>query len=408
MKRFQKIIPALCFILLIGCTIGLRRFYVYHEKESFRLLADQVQKHIETNLNGQKKISDEDLQAFLRTNFRVAFFVYSNQLEKNQIGFVNTRSFDSGLDELGTFYNSHTQKETFEKIVQSPNEFHNSYLHVEDREIFQTMDNKKVNVGHMTVAFFLPGHLPKVPKSGVYYDLFYKGWMIFLAANIVIYPAFIRRKKKVIVPLPEKPTPTTPKDQLEWLEHKLNEELEEDTSRDKYETNIGWTELFNQNDLKDWHVKGEWYVKEQLAIGFPWGGSIVTKYDIPFDKYEFEIEAQRMMSHEGFVVLFRLAQYQLVWVVGGWKNTRSEVVGYPSTVTSDALEKLRWYYVKVESDGEKLVGFLDGRKLWELQKSELHAPTHDLGFQNGFGVGIWAGMSRFQRIRIVSTEESKS
>ncbi|MEZ4845712.1 MAG: hypothetical protein R2877_01705 [Bdellovibrionota bacterium] len=110
---------------------------------------------------------------------------------------------------------------------------------------------------------------------------------------------------------------------------------------------------------------------------------------------------------EGFAVLFFFFQSQgkaLTWMVGGWKNTRSEVIGYEHTKTNDVLDKFRWYYIKIESDAEKLVGFLDGRKIWEIQKKDLIDSGQDLGFQQGFGVAVWSSMARFQRIRIISIE----
>ena len=173
---------------------------------------------------------------------------------------------------------------------------------------------------------------------------------------------------------------------------------------DALDSSGSWTDLFNGSDIKDWNLRGEWYVKDECVVGFPWGSSIVTQYDLPYDKYEFEVEAQRMTGSEGFAILFRNGEQQYVWMIGGWKNTRSEVIGFPSTVTKDTLQPSQWYLVKIESNEKNLTGYLDGKKIWELSKDEAPSNPKGLSFQDGFGVGIWSSMARFQRIRIVSTD----
>lgn len=391
------------FVFLIAVTILVRTVFVYSQKKTYVKIANQIQGSIEKTITTQRKISEGQIEPFLKSNPRIAFFVYENVLDNQKLGFINTRSFDEGLKELGMFYNGNTQAETFKKTLVNPDEFKNEYLHLEKREIFQTMNDQRVKVGIMTTAFFIPGYVEHIPQSGAFYNLFYKAWILFLVSNIMIFP-FVMRKKKpkqqpVVAVKEEK------KDQLEWLENKLDfDELDEDTSTDQNVARSGWIELFNGHDLADWSVKGEWYVKDQVIIGFPWGGSIITKYDLSFEKYELEIEAQKTVGNDGFIVLFKSRNTQLVWVLGGWRNTRSEVIGYPSTVTNDQIGKARWYYVKIESDEEKLIGYLDGRKVWEILKKDLQPLKENLGFLEGTGVAVWNSLTRFQRVRVVSTE----
>lgn len=402
LKNFpqRKFTPLYFVIFLILVTVSLRIFWIKRHENQFSAQTEQMVRQIESAISNQKNISEANIQSMLKLNPRIAFFVYYNQLEKKQTGYINEAYSATHMPELVAFRGKNSKENTLQKIIEAPHEFKNSYLHMEESPIYQTMKTTKVKVGQVVIAYCLPGYMPNVPKSGAYYDMFYKGWMLFLATNVMIYPLYLRRRKKVA----QVAESISTKDQLEWLEQKLDDGMDDDTARDSFVPKTGWTELFNQSDLKDWHVKGEWYVKEHLAIGFPWGSSIVTQYEIPFEKYEYEVEGCRMTGYEGFVVLFRSHGVQLAWVLGGWKNTRSEVVGYPSTTTTDKLEKFHWYYIKIEADGEKLVGFLDGRKAWEILKKDLQPTSQDLNFQNGFGVGVWSSMSRFQRIRIVSTE----
>jgi hypothetical protein len=398
----KKATPLVCAIALILLTFMARFFWIEHHEKQFQTLTSQLNQYIETTVAKDHRLSIEEIQNMIKTNPRVAFFAWENQLEKRQLGFLNVKCFDLGASKLAEFYNQHTTSEVLNEIILNSQQFSNTYLKIQETPIYRTMSNQKVKTGQFTIGYLVPGFIAAAPVSGGYYDVFYKGWMLFLLSNIMIYPFYLRRRKNNSFMLQGPPE----KNNIEWLEKDLNVDgFDEDTTRDNdFAQKPGWTELFNQSDLKEWNVKGEWYARDQAAIGFPWGGSITTKYEIPFDQYEFEVEAMRMVGTEGFAVLFQCQGKQLIWMIGGWKNSRSEVIGYESSKTSDTLDKFRWYYIKIESDAEKLVGFLDGRKIWELAKKDVNEPSQDLGFQRGFGVGVWSSMARFQRIRIIATE----
>lgn len=396
--RRNQFTPFVCLFFLILMTFVGRTFWIQHLQKQFVTLMSQTHQYVESSISKDQKLSIEQLESLIKTNPRVALFVFDNHLEKNQVGFINVKSFELGATQLANFYNEHTTDEVLQEIIQNPQTFSNSYLQLETQPVFRTMQNQKVKIGQIAMGYIAPGYHHSIPKVGGYYDKIYKGWMIFLLSNIMLYPLYLKRRRKV-------PSIRKEKDHLEWLEEDLQTgNFEEDTTRDDFQQKPGWTELFNQSDLKDWNVKGEWYVKDQAVIGFPWGGSITSKYDLPFPKYEFEVEGQRMVGGEGFIVLIPMDGKQLTWVLGGWKNTRSEVIGYEHTKTEDKLDKFRWYYVKIECDGEKVLGFLDGRKIWEIAKKDLKDDVQDLGFLKGFGVATWSSMVRFQRIRIISTE----
>lgn len=398
----KKATPLVCVIALIGCTFFARYQWIQHHEKQFQALSIKLTQYIETTVAKDQRLSIEEIQHILKGHARVAFFAWENQLEKRQLGFLNVKCFDLGASKLAEFYNQHTTSEVLDEIIQNGQQFSSTYLRIQENPVYRTMSNQKVKTGQFALGYLVPGYITSMPQSGGFYDMFYKGWMLFLLSNIMIYPVYLRRRKTKSFTLQGPPE----KNNIEWLEKDLNlDGFEEDTTRDNdFSPKPGWTELFNQSDLKEWNVKGEWYARDHAVIGFPWGGSITTKYDIPFDQYEYEVEAQRMVGGEGFAVLFQCQGKQLIWMIGGWNNTRSEVIGYESCKTNDTLDKFRWYYVKIESDAEKVVGFLDGRKIWELAKKNIVEPTQDLGFQRGFGVGVWASMARFQRIRIISTE----
>jgi len=398
----KKYTPLLLILALIGVTFLVRIIWMDKQQKEFLEITQRVKQYIESSISKDQKVSSDEVQNILKSNSRIALFAWENKLEKRQVGFLNVKCFDLGAAKVAEFYNQHTTGEVLEQIIQNPQEFAGQFLQINQQPIFRNMNGMKVKAGQFTIGYLLPGYLPQTPNSGSYYDKYFTGWVLFLVSNVLVYPMYLRRRRKK-TKLAGQPMD---KNHLEWLEKQLNTDgFEEDTTRDnEFTQKPGWTELFNQSDLKDWTIKGEWYTKEQCVIGFPWGSSIITKYEIPFDKYEFEIEGQRMVGGEGFAILFQSQGKQLVWMLGGWKNTRSEVIGYESTKTHDTLDKFRWYYVKIESDEEKLVGFLDGRKIWEIQKKDLVEPVTDLGFQRGFGVAVWSSMARFQRIRIISTE----
>jgi hypothetical protein len=397
----SKYTPVFIFVFLILATVGVRYLWIKNNQEKFEVLNTQIQQYVEQTITRQQKISDRDLQGMIQNNPRIVYLVYQNQLDHDEKGFLNVKSFDLGAQKLGQYYNQHVTTDVLQKVIQDPEEFSGDYVRSFEKPVHQMMNGQTVKVGKISVAYLMPGYSIAYPGAGSYFDYFYKIWLAFLSINALAYPLYLKRRRKKS----STAASISEKDHLEWLEQDLvGHEIDEDTTRNDSVHKGGWIDLFNQADLNEWNVKGGWYVRDQMAIGFPWGSSITTQYEIPFEKYDFEVESQRMTGSDGFMVLFKYNGKPLTWVIGGWRNSRSEVAGYTSTATPDVLEKFRWYYVKIEADQEKIVGFLDGRKIWELQKKDVDHPSPDVGFQDGYGVGVWGSMARFQRIRIVSTE----
>jgi hypothetical protein len=179
---------------------------------------------------------------------------------------------------------------------------------------------------------------------------------------------------------------------------------EDDTAVDDIPKQI-WLRLLDQANTNEWHTKGNLYVRETQkgihAVLFPWGTSMVTQREMLFSTYLFEAEARVMSGQEGFVVLFQVNNHDLIWVLGGWKNTRCEVVGYDSTKTTHTIEPRKWHHVRVEKDHEEVIGYMDGRTAWRLSLSDITKSSEDLGFLKGLGVGVWSTSTKFRNIRIL-------
>lgn len=92
-------------------------------------------------------------------------------------------------------------------------------------------------------------------------------------------------------------------------------------------------------------------------------------------RFTIEVKGRRMSGEEGVILIFGVkgeGDY-IQWNVGGWGNTKAafEVTSGGSRTTVGqgvpmTLETGRWYDVKVEGDGDKVRGYLDGKLVEEV------------------------------------------
>jgi hypothetical protein len=159
----------------------------------------------------------------------------------------------------------------------------------------------------------------------------------------------------------------------------------------------GWIAIFNGWDLDDWEKNGNWYVSNNLIVGNPWKASIV-RTDFAYSNYEFRFRARKISGADGFAAIFKCSEKYFTWVLGGWGNTRSEVLKIEETVTKDRIERGKWYEVQVSVLPEKVEGFLNGRRCWSLSRGDLEKCHDQDEFLNGIGVGLWNTLCKFKDI----------
>ena len=91
--------------------------------------------------------------------------------------------------------------------------------------------------------------------------------------------------------------------------------------------------------------------------------------------YVFSLKARKLGGKEGFLVVFHHAASDTfaMWNIGGWGNKRHQVevidAGAKSQIGSPvegAVEPNRWYDVRVETKGEQIRCFLDGKLVHDV------------------------------------------
>jgi alpha-L-arabinofuranosidase len=108
---------------------------------------------------------------------------------------------------------------------------------------------------------------------------------------------------------------------------------------------------------------------ESRATGFSLFG------DPTWSNYTLRLKARKTAGREGFIIIFRKGEggSQLQWNLGGWGNTQHGLQrndgGAESIIEQKpgAIERNRWYDVRIELDGERVKCFLDDELVHSLE-----------------------------------------
>ena len=125
--------------------------------------------------------------------------------------------------------------------------------------------------------------------------------------------------------------------------------------------------------IKDWrfHGEGEWKVvdgalrqttdKEDVR-------AVIGDTTWPAG-YTYSLKARKLEGDEGFLVLFNLGSDddRQWWNLGGWGNQRHglEINGAGAT-KSGRIETNRWYDIRIETAGDRIKCFLDGKLVHDI------------------------------------------
>ncbi len=165
-----------------------------------------------------------------------------------------------------------------------------------------------------------------------------------------------------------------------------------------------WLPMLTEEGLDNWQRSGEWYIFNEFVVANPWRASLV-RTDFNFEQYVFRLKAKKISGADGFVVLFQCDNHGLVWVLGGWNNSRSEVAGYKSTQYVESIKTDRWYEITIEVFDSVLNGYVNGDKKWSLSRKEIKASDVGEDFLTGIGMGVWNTVCKFQNPFIVNKDE---
>jgi hypothetical protein len=153
-------------------------------------------------------------------------------------------------------------------------------------------------------------------------------------------------------------------------------------------------------------------VGEELSIG--WGESLTNvrwKGEVPIAPFELELKAKRVNGTDFFcAVTFpaRGVEECVTLIVGGWGGS---LVGISSIDGKDASEndaqKIHifeadvWYQVRLVRDGEKLMVWIDGEKLIDIDTTGKILSLRQGGIEEcaPFGLATWQTTARIKDIR---------
>ncbi len=139
---------------------------------------------------------------------------------------------------------------------------------------------------------------------------------------------------------------------------------------------------------KNWKIRsGNWRVEDGAFRQTGEGSDLrATAGDESWTDYTYTLKARKLSGAEGFLVLFHTVgdDKWMWWNVGGWSNTRHAIErgeeGGKFTVgdsVSGAIETGKWYDLKVETAGERVRCYLDGKLIHDCTSSgQRFKPLH--------------------------------
>jgi hypothetical protein len=152
--------------------------------------------------------------------------------------------------------------------------------------------------------------------------------------------------------------------------------------------------------------------EEQLTIG--WGEgltNVLWKGELPTPPFEVELKAKRVNGTDFFcAVTFpaRGLEECVTLIVGGWGGS---LVGISSIDGKDAFENEShvfrafetevWYQIRLVRDGEKIMVWIDGEKLIDVDTTGKALSLRQGGIEEcaPFGLATWQTTARIKDIR---------
>lgn len=407
------------YLLLAVGAFFLLQAYESIENENNIQVIQNIKRGIDNTVLEDKDL--EYIKSQLQENNDTVFFIMFDPLGKRGVGYVNLEVEERGGQYIKEMIVERGMQYTFDalKTMQAPP--HDLVKQIDDYWIETSL---QVKYGYLNPMKSHPR--PKLLKTAQntmlgWYGL---GLIMFLFHMLVNMPAAsaktnvvqeevlsdsLEEEKENIKYLQDRAQAASEKEEdadeeMIFEESDTDEEGEDVTNVDDIPSQV-WIRLLEEPDLKDWEVKGNFYVRKDkkgiYAIGFPWGSSIVTRKELHFDEFIFEAEGRILSGNEGFIVLFPIGEHQLVWVLGGWSNNRSEVLGYDATRTFHQIHQRKWYHIRVELEEEEITGYIDGRTAWTLKLDQITQSSPDVDMQKGLGVGVWKTTTKFRNIRVL-------
>lgn len=382
--------------------------FVLHKNWSQNLLAAQYQ-HVQnfSNLLVRDQwthTADSNpniLKDFSLSKPKTAYVFFTNFQSNYQFSWLDSQQLGKISDSLSEALSKKTPRNGESSLQEFLPKSDLEYVH----EIVTTFSphaasSDQTPLGVLRVGYVIPGKLNQMIRLGQGFRYVLPLWwalstvfVVFLAINDLRRSSRSRFAYSTQLPDLQK----TEESELTWLEDETGKTepiFVDDQGR-------SWKILLDRDTMHGWVPKGNWYVDDAQLFGRPWGSSIVRKDPHVPENYRLQIRAYKMTGPDGFVVLFPCGMMQLIWIIGGWNNTRTEVLGYPSTSNGLKILKNEWYFIEVNVRGNVVEGFINGQLNFKLQKSDIKHPSPNVSFQQGMGLGVWNTLVKYADIRLL-------
>ncbi|MGB9607769.1 MAG: alpha-L-arabinofuranosidase C-terminal domain-containing protein, partial [bacterium] len=133
-----------------------------------------------------------------------------------------------------------------------------------------------------------------------------------------------------------------------------------------------------EKGLEGWRiVSGDWQVEEgALQQKSSEVDRRIVLTNAGWSDYTISLKARKLGGAEGFLIMFAVKDDNnwFWWNIGGWGNTRHAVemcLGGSKSVVSEMVEGSvevgRWYDIKIELKGNKVLCYLDGRLIHDIE-----------------------------------------
>lgn len=355
--------------------------------------------------------SGQPLDSSIYRNFiaqepRVGYVVVANYRSGYRHGLTNLNALQSGSEHLLEDLKRIGEETMLTRLVQPGAGFPGEYLHVVSAAFVPPGEEDDATpIGLLKVGFVVPGHEAGLPPFGRGFKTVIWIWLGvtgMLCAGLVAFGLIRRPSGHHVLPIeseselePALSKEPVKADDISWLEGELEKEEKFFIDHEGQ----SWRVLFDGTDLAAWKTDGDLYVSEGEICLRPWGTSAVYQHALGSSPYLFRIYGRKVAGADGFVVLFSCEGHALAWIVGGWRNQRSEVAGYPSTGKECRIEKNRWYQLDVRVGADHVEGLIDDVVVWKMNRSGIEKASPDVGFQSGLGVAVWNTLVRFRDAR---------
>ncbi len=399
-------------LFFLSVTLGLVHWgwvqlYFVNAEGAAKFFAKKIAKRMEDN----QMIDDALYREFILIEPRVGYVVAANYRTGYRHGITNPTLLKFGSKELEMFIIEQGNSATLSRLIQPGGGFPGEYLHVISVIFVPPKNfNDQTPIGVLKVGYVIPGFFRGMLPFGRGFFKLIVGWWILssvVAIGILVREISALKRKKPLVIEPVEKIVTlkastvvdSHRDDLDWLE----EELEfEDTIRIDQDGRV-WKSLFNGKDFEGWNVKGSWYISDGELVGPPWAATLISKSAPKEEEYVFQVFAKKVSGPDGFIVLFPCNGHYLLWVLGGWGNHRSELVGHLESAIPNQIERNRWYLVEVRVTAEWLEGYLDNEEMWKIPRSKIDKSFPEVGLPQGLGIGVWNTLAKFRDIRLSTT-----